>query len=160
MHRLVSAYQYYRTMDVAATDQTDVCVARKRKKKRKQGNGFKRLRMEPGVSARPSIPSNSNEAWPDFYPQPEYQFLFGDLDPVDIPGRPSYLPPVYRYKGIHPLRHLHSSIGTSYVYVLDGRKEGNELAYRLSQIAEIPKGSSEFMARIGTCIPFDTKFLF
>lgn len=136
-------------------------LGRKRKKtRRRQQNAKKRSRTGATASARPAQPTGGSQEWPNFYGKSGYEHLFADLEPISLPGRASYLPPLYRYNGIHPQRHLHAGVGSSYVYLLDGSVDGNELAYQLSLESEIPKGSSERMVSLGEingAFPFTVK---
>ena len=92
------------------------------------------------------------DALPKYHEYEEHAHLFGDLTPVDLPGRAPHLPHVYRYvgsDGAHPLRHLQTAGGNSYVYLLDGTTPGLERALVCSLIGDVPKGSAKRMRDMG-----------
>ncbi|THH26327.1 hypothetical protein EUX98_g7863 [Antrodiella citrinella] len=137
-----------------------------RRTARDKGKGVDRPTNTPRRSVRNSshsrLPGLSNllpntpvrPVWPTFHDSTRHSNLFQDLVLVEISGRPTYLPPMYRYIGgargdVHPLQRDKPVEGSTYVYVLDTSRLGLQNALDCSLIADIPKGDVNAIASMG-----------
>lgn len=101
------------------------------------------------IQPSPALQANPNDVWPRFDLDHTWHHMFKDLQYVDFPGRAKYLPPLYKYQGVHPLRHLYPIQGDTYVYVRDPSEQGIAQAQRNSQLSEIPSGNLADMKELG-----------
>ena len=102
------------------------------------------------------VRSGEELVFPCFEGEPKYKHLFSDLQRVNLPNRPSFLPPLYLYVGTddlprHPLRTFdpkNDESARTLVVLQDTSMKGMLLQRKLALQCYIPRGRTEdFVAK-------------